>query len=66
MRRRTNPMVILGMIIVVAAAFVVAAFVKRALPESVGAWKNLIYWLIVTGIDLGGGLLVGRIFGKRR
>ena len=59
-------MVIIGMIAVVAAAFVVAYFVKNALPDSVGAWKSLIYWLIVTGIDLSGGLLVGRIFGKRR
>lgn len=66
MRRKTNPMVIIGMIAVVIAAFVIAYFVKKSLPASVGAWKNLIYWLIVTGIDLGGGLLVGKVFGKRR
>ena len=66
MRRKTNPMVIIGMIVIVVLAFVVAYLVKRALPETVGAWKNLIYWLIVTGIDLSGGMLVGRVFGKRR
>lgn len=66
MKKRTNPAVILGMIGVVIAAFVAAFFVKKALPESVGAWKNLIYWLTVTGIDLSGGLIVGKIFGKRR
>ena len=66
MRRKTNPMVIIGMIVIVVLAFVVAYLVKRALPETVGAWKNLIYWLIVTGIDLSGGMLVGKVFGKRR
>ena len=66
MKRKTNPIVVLGMIGVVIAAFVAAYFVKRALPESVGAWKNLIFWLTVTGIDLSGGLIVGKIFGKRR
>lgn len=66
MKRKTNPIVVLGMIGVVIAALVAAYFVKKALPESVGAWKNLIFWLTVTGIDLSGGLIVGKIFGKRR
>lgn len=66
MKKRTNPMVIVGMIVVVIAAFVIAFFIKRALPESVGSWSGLIYWLTVAGIDFGGGLLVGKIFGKRR
>ena len=66
MRRKTNPMVIIGMVTVVVLAFVAAYLVKQHLPASAGAWKNLIYWLIVTGIDLSGGLLVGKVFGKRR
>ncbi len=66
MRRRKNPLVVAGMAAVIVLAFVVAYFIKRMLPDSVGGWKNLIYWLVVTGIDLSGGFAVGKIFGKRR
>ena len=66
MRRRTNPLVVPGMIVVVIVAFVIGFVVKRLLPEGAGSWKNLIFWMVVTGIDFGGGLAVGKCFGKGR
>ncbi len=65
MRRRTNPLIVVAMVAVAIVAFVAAFVVKGILPDTMQAWKNLIFWSLVAGVDIIGGLLVGKLFGRK-
>lgn len=65
MRRGTNPLAVLLMVVVFVVAIVVAFIVRNVLPASVSHFKDLIFWGIVIAIGGIGGVLVGKNMNKR-
>ncbi|MDY5704417.1 MAG: hypothetical protein SPK77_05620 [Lachnospiraceae bacterium] len=65
MRRGTNPLAVLLMVVVFVAAIVVALIVRNNLPASVSQFKDLIFWGIVIVIGGVGGVLIGKNMNKR-
>jgi|UPI0004828332 hypothetical protein len=64
MRRQMNPVAVIVMILITIAAFIIAFIVKGHLPESVEAFKGLIFWGIVVVIGGGGAVLSGKFMNK--
>lgn len=65
MRRGTNPLAVLLMVVIFVVAIVVALIVRNNLPASVAQFKDLIFWGIVIVIGGVGGVLIGKNMNKR-
>lgn len=65
MRRGTNPLAVLLMVVVFVVAIVAAFIVRNVLPTSVSQFKDLIFWGIVILIGGVGGVLIGKNMNKR-
>lgn len=65
MRRGMNPLAILLLIVILAAAIAFAFFVKGILPEHLSQWSNLIFWGILIAIGGIGAVLAGKLGGRR-
>ncbi len=64
MRRKTNPMAIIVLILVAVAALAVALMVKKMLPPVVDQFSGLIFWGIVIAIGALGSVLAGKFLNK--
>ena len=65
MRRGTNPLAVLLLIIISFAAIFAAFFMKGILPDSLQKWDNLIFWGTIVAIGGIGAVLVGKFMGRR-
>ncbi|MDD6667753.1 MAG: hypothetical protein PUE58_07370 [Lachnospiraceae bacterium] len=65
MRRGTNPLAVLLMVVIFIVSIVVAFIVRNVLPDSVSNFKDLIFWGIVIVIGGVGGVLIGKNMNKR-
>lgn len=66
MKRRTNPVAVIAMFVIVIAAIILAFFIKSALPAEFAKWKDIIFWGILVGGAGLGGVICGKYLNRRR
>jgi len=66
MKKRLSPVAVILLIVIAVAAFVVAALVQNALPESVSKYKDLIFWGIIVLSGGIGSFVIGKVFGGKK
>ncbi len=66
MKKRLSPVAVILLIVIAVAAFVVAALVRNALPESVSKYKDLIFWGIIVLSGGIGSFVIGKVFGGKK
>ena len=64
MRKKSNPFVIVG--IVISVAFIVASSVKGHLSADLNRWSGVVFWLAFTAVAGAGTFLSGKFLNKRK
>lgn len=65
MRRGTNPLAVLLLIIIAIVSVIAAFFIKGILPDSLQKWDNFIFWGMIVALGGMGAVLVGKFMGRR-
>ena len=65
MRRRTNPMAIIVLIVFAVGSIAAAFLIKGNLPQDMEKWKSLIFWGIIAAGAGTGGFLCGKFLNRR-
>ena len=66
MRRGTNPIAVILLIVVGILGLIVGWIVKGMLPEAIASWGGLVFWLVFIAVAFLGGTIIGKKFGNRR
>ena len=66
MRKKSNPFVIVGIVISVILAFIVASSVKGHLSADLNRWSGVVFWLAFTVVAGEGTFLSGKFLNKRK
>jgi hypothetical protein len=66
MRKKSNPLVVVGIVISVILGFVIATAVKGHMPADVQRWSNVVFWLVFTAVTGLGTFMSGWFLNKRK
>lgn len=65
MKRRTNPLAVFLLILLVIGAIAVAFTLKGVLPDYLKKWERLIFWAVLVATGGIGAVLIGKFLGRR-
>lgn len=66
MRKKSNPLVVMGIVISVIFGFIIATAVKGHMPADVQRCSNVVFWLVFTAVTGLGTFMSGWFLNKRK